>query len=93
MKSPYLHSRKITEILPSNEAGKEEIIKKVGGYDYGRCPLENGARYNKITKALGGSGIWGVEFLLEKMEYISQSYPKARHWNGNTSRNTKLFRI
>ena len=31
---------------------------------------------NKVTKALGGSGIWGVEFLLEKMEFISQSYPQ-----------------
>ena len=29
----------------------------------------------KVTKSLTGSGIWGVEFLLQKMVLIFQSYP------------------
>ncbi len=46
----------------------------------------------KVTAALGGAGIWGVEFLFfcRRRVFFRALAKTTRHWNGNTRKNAKL---
>ena len=48
----------------------------------------------KVTQALGGSGIWGVEFFVGKEGvYFSELSPRPHDTGMVTLRNTELFRV
>ena len=49
---------------------------------------------DKVTKALGGFRHMGREFFMVKNEvYFSELSPRPRHRDGNTWKDSKLFRI
>jgi len=62
-------------------------------HDHGRCSSKTAEEIaNKVTKALGGSGIWGVEFFIGKEGvYFSELSPRPHDTGMVTLAGTQNF--